>query len=307
MADTLSDWLDRFLHHLQHERRLSAHTLSNYQRDLTTVLDFCDKHAVSRWADLNSHQVRALVAQQHRRGLGGRSIARQLSALRSLFTYLLREGEVKQNPARGISAPKSARKLPNVLDVDNMQRLLDMSDADLLTCRDHAIMELMYSAGLRLSELVGLNLNELDLREGQVRVTGKGNKVRLAPVGSYAVKALMNWLKHRNTLNIKDNEAVFLSTRGTRLTARSIRERLRQWGIKQGIEQRVHPHQLRHSFASHLLESSGDLRAVQEMLGHADIGTTQIYTHLDFQHLARVYDDAHPRAHKAARKAESKK
>lgn len=302
MADPLSDWLNKFLHHLQHERRLSAHTLSNYQRDLLNVIAFCNTQSVSNWSALNSHHIRALVAQQHRRGLGGRSIARLLSALRSLFNYLLREGEVTQSPARGISAPKSARKLPNVLDVDDMQRLLDMSDADLLTCRDHAIMELMYSAGLRLSEVVGLNLNELDLREGQVRVTGKGNKVRLAPVGSYAIKALENWLKHRNTLNIKDNEALFLGRRGTRLTDRSIRERLRQWGVKQGIAQHVHPHQLRHSFASHLLESSGDLRAVQEMLGHADIGTTQIYTHLDFQHLARVYDTAHPRARKTARK-----
>jgi len=295
---TLSHWQPQFLQHLSHVRHLSEHTVTNYQRDLEILLKFCQQQNIEDCASLNSQHIRALVAKQHRRGLSGRSIARQLSAIRSFYDYLLREKVVKRNPAKGISAPKMPRKLPNVLDVDDMQRLLDISANDLISARDLAIMELLYSAGLRLSELVYLDLSELDLQQGQVRVTGKGNKTRLAPVGSYAVNAISNWLQHRNTLKIKDNEAVFLSRRGTRLSQRSVRQRLQQWGVKQGLEQRVHPHQLRHSFASHLLESSGDLRAVQELLGHADIGTTQIYTHLDFQHLARVYDAAHPRAHK---------
>lgn len=298
MRHSLAQWQQHYLQHLQHERRLSVHTLSNYQRELSLLLDFSEKQSLDDWSALNSQHIRALVAQLHRRGLGGRSIARHLSAIRSFLNYLVREKAIKNNPAKGISAPKMPRKLPNVLDVDDMQRLLDITACDPLSARDLAIMELMYSSGLRLSELVGMNLGAVDLQHAELRVTGKGNKTRLLPIGSYALGAIQNWLLQRNTLKIKDIDAVFVSQRGTRLTQRAVRQRLQLWGQRQGLEQHVHPHQLRHSFASHLLESSGDLRAVQELLGHADIGTTQVYTHLDFQHLAKVYDAAHPRARK---------
>jgi len=294
-------WTQRFLQHLQLERRLSPRTVENYQRDLTRVQAYCQDRKLSEWKQLDVHQVRALVAHLHRQGLHGRSIARLLSALRSLFRFLLREEHVTHNPAEGVSAPKSKRLLPKVLDVDQMSRLLDIKSSDPLSLRDRALMELMYSSGLRLSELVGLNLNDLDLRDALVTVTGKGNKSRVLPVGRLAVEAIQIWLQARVNLAAIDETAIFVSQKGTRLSARSVEARLRQWGLKQGLDGNVHPHRLRHSFASHMLESSQDLRAVQELLGHADIGTTQIYTHLDFQHLAQVYDTAHPRAKRRKR------
>lgn len=296
MPDTKTDWLTKFLTHLEHERRLSAKTIINYQRDLKRVCLFCDARQLQHWQQLDIHQVRALVAQLHREGLHGRSIARLLSSLRSLFRYLLREELVTHNPAEGVSAPKVKRSLPRVLDADQVGRLLEIKGTDPLSVRDRAIMELMYSSGLRLSELVDLNLVDVDQADALVRVTGKGSKTRILPVGRLALQALKDWLVQRGNLAGADEQAMFVGRNGTRLSGRSIELRMRQWGIKQGLDARVHPHRLRHSFASHLLESSGDLRAVQELLGHADIGTTQIYTHLDFQHLAQVYDAAHPRA-----------
>ena len=296
-----ADWIKRFLQHLQHERRLSPRTVENYGRDLAQVLSYCKDRKLSDWTQLDVHQVRALVAHLHRKGLHGRSIARLLSAVRSLFRFLLREGEVTHNPADGISAPKAKRPLPKVLDVDQISRLLDIKGKDPLQLRDRALMELMYSSGLRLAELVSLDVNDLDRRDALVTVTGKGNKTRVLPVGKLALQAIDAWLAARAGIANIDEVALFTNRNGSRLSARTIQARLREWGLKQGLDAKVHPHRLRHSFASHMLESSQDLRAVQELLGHADIGTTQIYTHLDFQHLAQVYDTAHPRAKRKRR------
>jgi len=294
-------WTERFLQHLQHERRLSPRTVENYRRDLMQVQHYCSERKLSNWSQLDVHQVRALVAHLHRKGLHGRSIARLLSAVRSLFRFLLREGQATHNPAEGVSSPKSERPLPKVLDVDQVSRLLDIKGNEPLKLRDRALMELMYSSGLRLSELVGLDLNDIDRSDALVTVTGKGNKTRVLPVGRLALQAIDAWLAVRAGIANINETALFTSRNGNRLSARAIQARLRQWGLKQGLDAKVHPHRLRHSFASHMLESSQDLRAVQELLGHADIGTTQIYTHLDFQHLAQVYDTAHPRAKRKRR------
>jgi len=294
-------WTERFLQHLQHERRLSPLTVKNYQRDLTRVQAYCADRKITDWAQLDVHLVRALVAYLHRQGLHGRSIARLLSAVRSLFGFLLREGQVTHNPAEGVSSPKTKLPLPKVLDVDQISRLLDIQGKEPLMLRDRALMELMYSSGLRLAELVNLNINDLDRRDALVTVTGKGNKTRVLPVGRLALQAIDAWLAARTSIARIDETALFTNRNGCRLSARAIQARLRQWGLKQGLDAKVHPHRLRHSFASHMLESSQDLRAVQELLGHADIGTTQIYTHLDFQHLAQVYDTAHPRAKRKRR------
>ncbi len=298
MHTEAGQWLERFINHLKHERRLSIHTLNNYQRDLKRLQTFCTTQQVKDWKHLDVHQVRNFVAWRHKQGLAGRSLQRELSAIRGFFNYLLREGIVKQNPAIGIPAPKTARRLPKTLDADQISHLLDLKGEDVLTVRDRALMELLYSSGLRLSELVNLDQDQLDLTDATVRVTGKGNKTRLLPVGRHALSALRNWLKHRGQLTRTEQKALFLNRNGQRLSARGIQQRIRQWAQRQGISSGVHPHMLRHSFASHILESSGDLRAVQELLGHADIATTQIYTHLDFQHLAKVYDQSHPRAHR---------
>jgi integrase/recombinase XerC len=289
-------WIQAFLGHLEHERRLSPHSVSNYRRDLHKFHDYCKKQDLTDWTSLNAHHARGFVAHLHHAGLGGRSIQRALSALRSFFNYLVREELVSNNPARGVSAPKTGKPLPKTLDVDQISRLLAMDDKDPLALRDLAIMELLYSSGLRLAELTQLNLDDVDLRDAMARVTGKGNKTRVVPVGSQALAILRRWLHLRASLAQEGERALFVSRNGKRLGPRSIQQRLRQWGMKQGLTGRVHPHRLRHSFASHLLESSGDLRAVQELLGHANISTTQVYTHLDYQHLARVYDQAHPRA-----------
>ncbi len=293
------DWLEKFFTHLHSERSLSAHTQEAYRRDLAKLTAFCDKNEITGWQDLRGNHVRTYVAWCHRSGLRGRSIQRNLSALRSFYHYLMREGEVRFNPALGIATPKSPRRLPRPLDVDQVGHLLELPAGDVLACRDRAIMELMYSSGLRLAELIGLDVSKLDLHDKVVRVTGKGKKERVVPVGRHACTALHAWLLVRAQLITAaqpDENALFIGRRGQRLTPRAVQLRMREWSLKQGLDIPVHPHQLRHSFASHLLESSGDLRAVQELLGHADIATTQIYTHLDFQHLAKVYDQAHPRA-----------
>ncbi|MEN8107790.1 MAG: tyrosine recombinase XerC [Pseudomonadota bacterium] len=291
--------IDRFLHHLQTERRLSANTCKNYQRDLAELQQFCAAGGISRWDDLDTHALRRFAAQGHRRGLSGRSIQRHLSAIRSFYNYLLREQAVSHNPAHDVRAPKSASRLPDTLNVDDIARLLQVSPEDTLTLRDVAILELMYSSGLRLAELVGLDTGDIDMQERIVRVTGKGARTRVLPIGKKAIIAIRAWLKVRPVRHGGDEHAVFTTRQGRRLSARAVQDRVRRLAQRQGIPGNVHPHTLRHSFASHLLESSGDLRAVQELLGHADISTTQIYTHLDFQHLARVYDKAHPRARKA--------
>lgn len=274
---------------------MSPHTLQAYRRDLNKVLVFCDKESITRWAALDIQRLRQLVSRLHQQGQSSRSIARLLSAVRGLYHYLNREGLCDHDPANGLSPPKGERRLPKTLDTDRALQLLEGAvEEDFLAQRDQAILELFYSSGLRLSELTGLNLEQLDLADGLIQVLGKGSKTRVLPVGRKAREALQAWLPLRALANPQD-DAVFISQRGQRLGPRAIQLRVKAAGERE-LGQNLHPHMLRHSFASHLLESSQDLRAVQELLGHADIKTTQIYTHLDFQHLASVYDSAHPRA-----------
>ena len=291
--------LDEFLENLLRVRQLSTHTYKNYRLDLQRVLHWCEQQEISSWSDLNHAHLRHFVVQLHREGLQGRSIRRSLSALRSFYRYLLRQGQVKQNPCLDVPVPKSAKKLPKVLNVDQVMHLLDSAPAEWHQLRDLAMFELFYSSGLRLSELVGLNLRDVDVREGSVRVLGKGRKQRELPVGRKALEALDRWLQvRREQLANTDEPAMFISQRGTRISVRSVQLRLKQMAQEKGLNIDISPHTLRHTFASHMLESSQNLRAVQELLGHADISTTQVYTHLDFQHLAEVYDAAHPRARK---------
>ncbi len=275
---------------------MSPHTVSNYQRDLLRLSAFCARQRIKDWRAFDVHQARAYVAALHRGGLSGRSIQRFLSAARSFYRYLLREKIVTHNPLVGVSAPKSPKRLPKTLSAEQTEALVAIAATDPLSFRDLAILELFYSSGLRLAELVGLDLDAVDLDDATVRVTGKGAKTRVLPVGRFARAALTRWLAARAQFAAPDQPALFVGRNGARLGARAVQLRLRHWARRQGIDVPVHPHMLRHSFASHLLESSGDLRAVQELLGHADISTTQIYTHLDFQHLAKVYDATHPRA-----------
>lgn len=290
-------WLEHFLRHLHSERQLSPHTLHNYQRDLQRLLQFMVEHSPERLEALTENDIRRFITELRRDGLSSRTLSRLLSAIRTLFRFLHREGLVAHNPALNIQAPKTPKKLPEPMAVDGMGQLLDLpADGSALTARDRAMMELLYSSGLRLAELAGLNLSHLDLGGASVRVLGKGNKERMLPVGRKAIEALQQWLARRNELANSEERALFVSRRGGRLGVRSIQQRLEYWGRRRDIPARVHPHKLRHSFASHMLESSGDLRAVQELLGHEDISTTQIYTHLDFQHLMSVYEKAHPRA-----------
>lgn len=293
---SLERTIEGFLDYLRFERRLSPHTLESYRRDLQQVSDWCRQQEIASWQTLQPNQLRQYLAARHRQGLSGPSLQRQLSALRSLYRYLLREGQAGSNPAQGIRAPKAAKKLPRTLDSDQLARLLDQPSDDPLVIRDLAMIELCYSSGLRLAELVSLNLQELDLADATLEVTGKGAKSRRLPIGGKALEAIRRWLVERQKLADLEETALFVSQRGRRIHPRSVQQRLGRWARLQGTPGGLHPHQLRHSFASHLLESSGDLRAVQELLGHANISTTQVYTHLDFQHLAEVYDQAHPRA-----------
>ncbi len=286
----------QFLAHLRTERRLSTHTASNYARDLHALTAFCTQQKVENWRTLDSQHVRLFAARQHARGLSPRSIQRQLSAIRSFLRYLIREGEVGSNAGVGVQAPKAAKRLPHTLDADQMSKLLEGDGEDELEVRDKAMLELLYSSGLRLQELVSLDLLAIDMADRTVRVHGKGSKQRVVPVGRKAREALRQWLQQRSRIAPKDETAVFVGKDGRRLGPRAVQRRVERWARRRGLGVKVHPHLFRHSFASHLLESSGDLRGVQELLGHANISTTQVYTHLDFQHLARIYDASHPRA-----------
>lgn len=290
--------LEQFLHYLATERQLSPHTLDNYSRDLQRLEVFLEEHRLEAWSELQAKHVRQFAAQLHRQGLAGKSIQRVLSAVRSFYRFLSREGLVEQNPAEAVQAPKAPRRLPATLDTDQITRLLDLPVSDALSARDACMMELIYSSGLRVSELVNLDIADLDLHDHSLRVTGKGSKQRMLPIGRKALQALDLWLTKRDELADYSSSALFVSQRGSRITVRTVQQRMEYWGKRLGITGKVHPHRLRHSFASHMLESSGDLRAVQELLGHEDISTTQIYTHLDFQHLMQVYEGAHPRAKK---------
>ena len=303
----MKDPIDAFVGHLQDERQMSHHTVAGYRRDLRKLKVFVVSLNGNDLLRLKPAEARLFPAQLHRHGLTGRSIQRALSAARSLYRYLVREKLVRSNPFDGIRAPRGERKLPETLSADQAAKLVAIEPKSDLDYRDRAILELFYSSGLRLSELSGLDVKHLaarnssgwvDLKDRVVSVTGKGRKERLLPIGRYAHDALQAWCKHRGGVAAQDEPAFFVGRGGRRLGVRAIQQRVQVWAKRQGLGHGVHPHMLRHSFASHLLESSGDLRAVQELLGHADISTTQVYTHLDFQHLAKIYDKAHPRAQK---------
>ena len=287
-----------FLRRLATERRLSPHTVEAYERDLRALLAFCEREQIASFVALDSFNVRRFAAESHRRGLGARSVARRLSAVRTFLNFLIETGVLKSNAGVHVQAPKAPKRLPATLDADQVASLLAISGDDPVTLRDRAILELFYSSGLRLAELVGLNLGDVDAADRTVRVLGKGSKARVVPVGKQALTALADWLAVRAELARAGERALFVGRRGERVSARTVQKRVNEWAKRQGAPMGVHPHMLRHSFATHLLESSRNLRAVQELLGHASLSTTQIYTHLDFQHLANVYDQAHPRARK---------
>src|SRR5690348_592165 len=282
-----------FLAYLEVERRYSPGTLRNYTHALDALTRFAEGLAIRNWNELRGEQLQTFIASEHRRGLEPPSLRAMLSAFRSFFRFLARDGRIQNNPAAGVRSPKVRRKLPEVLDVDEAATLVEVAAGDPLAVRDHAMLELLYSSGLRVSELCGVRWRDLDSEQGLLRVTGKGNKTRIVPVGRLALAALAAL---RTSQTADSDEPVLRGRGGGTLTPGAVRAALKRRARSQGVWKRVYPHLLRHSCASHLLESSGNLRAVQELLGHADIGTTQIYTHLDFQHLAKVYDGAHPRA-----------
>lgn len=301
----LQPLVSAFILHLRNERQLSPHTVDGYSRDLAALRENLDEQAITMWPEVRAHHLRTYISAGKRQGRSGRTLQRRLSATRTFFNYLAREGICAANPAMEFSAPKSGSRLPVTIDTDQVSRLLEFAPSDWHGLRDSAMLELFYSSGLRLAELVGSNIGDLSFDDGSMKVRGKGGKDRVLPVGSKAIAAINSWLKVRQQLpkgKLEDKSALFISERGKRISPRSVQERVKKWSLRLGISGRVHPHTLRHSFASHLLESSQDLRAVQALLGHADISTTQIYTHLDFQHLADVYDKAHPRAQKVTDK-----
>lgn len=291
LLEPVSDFLD----YLKYERNLSIKTIENYQRQLLVIIEGLK---IETWRMLTTQHVKRILAQAHRQDLSPKSIALRLSALRSFCRYLVTQGLLEQNPAKAVSAPKQGRPLPKQLNVDEMSQLFNIGEESLLAVRDKAMMELTYGCGLRLAELTSLDLQHIEDGMKQLRVRGKGSKERILPIGRVAKDALKAWLKVRGQLVVHDEQAVFVSMRQQRISSRQIAKRMKLWAQKQSIDSQVSPHKLRHSFATHMLESSGDLRAVQELLGHADLSTTQVYTHLDFQHLAKVYDTAHPRARK---------
>ena len=301
MDSLTENLLPEYLEFLNFERGLSLLTRENYARDIAKLIELAN--GIAEPSTLNSLQnihIRRFIATLHAKGLGGKSIARMLSSWRGFFEFLVNRKGFTSNPVIGLRAPKSPKTLPQALSIEQAIKLVDISDDAVLSVRDHAILELFYSSGLRLSEVVNLNIDSLDFTEGTVIVTGKGNKTRIVPMGTHAMDAIQIWLKNRADILINKpaEKAIFIGLQGRRVSARNLQYRIKEWSIKQGINSSVHPHMLRHSFATHVLQSSGDLRAVQEMLGHANISTTQVYTHLDYQHLTKVYDSAHPRAKK---------
>ncbi|MGH8169304.1 MAG: tyrosine recombinase XerC [Steroidobacteraceae bacterium] len=327
MTPAATAWIERFRRYLAVERRCSLHTVDAYTRDLQALVSYCERTGLESWTALDSGHLRSFAARLHAGGLAPRSIQRRLSAVRSFYEFLQREAHalrigarapapagtaaatadtadkerpevvrIRSNPGQDVRAPKATRRLPQTLDADQMARLLDIPAGEAFATRDRAIMELLYSSGLRLAEIVGLDLGSLDMRDRTVHVLGKGSKARVVPVGRMALRALEQWRAERAGLARAGEEALFVGRSGRRLGRRAVELRVAYWARRQGLSAHVYPHLFRHSFASHLLESGADLRGVQELLGHADIATTQIYTHLDFQHLARIYDASHPRA-----------
>lgn len=295
-SDGLYNDIDSFLKILRYERHYSPHTLKNYRIDLHEAADFFHTQTIDSWKAVEEKNIHALMASKRKKNISARSINRQLSVLRTFFQYLIRLGIIQENKAKGVLALKSAHPLPKALEVDQVAKLLEYPALNAISIRDAALMELLYSAGLRVAEIVSLNMTDLDLKEQQTRVMGKGNQARIALIGRYAVAALNAWLRIRADIAKPEEPALFVNKYGQRLTTRAVQYRLARIGIQQGLESRVSPHRLRHSFASHLLESSNDLRSVQELLGHANLSTTQIYTKINFQQLANVYDQCHPRA-----------
>ncbi|MES1954117.1 tyrosine recombinase XerC [Salinisphaera hydrothermalis] len=298
--ETLDRSITDYLDHLTHIRRASSHTVAGYARDLAAAADVLAGRGIGDWNRVTPADMRELLAARHRGGAKPTSLARLASAVRSFYVWRMRQGLSESNPAADVRAPKKPARLPETIDVDDLAAMLDVVPADTLESRDHALLEMFYTAGIRLAEAVGLDVTDLDLAAGEARVLGKGNRQRTVPVGSRATAALERWLAERSNLAAPGETALFVSQRGTRLSRSSVAARMERWAISHGLPVHLHPHKLRHSFATHMLESSADLRAVQELLGHANISTTQIYTHLDFSHLARVYDAAHPRARSEA-------
>ena len=299
----LSTEIKIFLSYLESVKQYSPHTLVSYQRDLEKLSENMKDLGLEDWGSIKEHDLRTFVNSERRRGLSPRSIQRLLSSCRSFFEYLMIEGQIKLSPAQNISSPKLSQLLPKAMDADLVQRLLDFKPKGMLEVRDKAMAELLYSSGLRLSEVCKLDLQDLDIKERTCRVVGKGNKTRIVPVGRKAIQAIRDWFMYRSELiesKGTSTDAIFLNNKGIRISSRSVQLRLEKLCLQRGVPG-INPHMLRHSFASHVLESSGDLRAVQEMLGHSDIGTTQIYTKLDFQHLSKVYDKPHPRAKKGVK------
>lgn len=301
LPDSLGRPLERFYEYLRSEKGLSLHTQRNYKQQLTTMAQHLNHMGLNQWQQVDAGWVRQLASKGMRDGMKASSLATRLSSLRSFFDFLILRGELNANPAKGVSAPRKKRPLPKNLDVDEMAQLLEVNEDDPLSIRDRAMMELMYGAGLRLAELVVINVRDVSLSAGEIRVIGKGNKERKAPFAGQAKEWVGKWLKVRSSLLKGDEPALFISQLGARISHRNVQKRMAEWGHKQSVASHISPHKLRHSFATHMLESSNNLRAVQELLGHENISTTQIYTHLDFQHLAEVYDQAHPRAHKKAK------
>ena len=295
---SLQPQIDEYLNHLASQRGLSPVTIKNYRRNLTEFILLLTEKKINQWASLESDHVRIMVKKLNQKGIKARSIATKLSALRSFLAYLVQNEALTFNPAKGVASPKLDKPLPKNISVDEVFQLLNMDeqDQDPLSLRDQAMMELMYSSGLRLSELVGINLNDLKLREKELMVLGKGSKQRLLPITKTAVIAIQRWLAVRPEFCDPGETALFTSKLKRRISARNVQARMEKWGVQQNLPSHLNPHKLRHSFATHMLESSGNLRAVQTLLGHADLSTTQVYTHLDFQHLAEIYDKAHPRA-----------
>ena len=290
-----NELLDLFFNYIKFEKRLSELTIKNYQHDINRLIKLNDK----KLTEINSEDIRISLSKLHASGLSGKSLSRILSSWRGCFLFLNKSQLMKYDPTSGIKAPKAKKKLPQTLSIDQVFNLINIPQTGFIDTRDKAILEFFYSSGLRLSELVNIHISDIDMSEQTLKVLGKGNKFRIVPIGRKAIEALNLWILQRNKLNkILDSELLFLNQHGKKLTARAIQYRLKFWAQKNNIPENIHPHLLRHSFASHVLQSSQDLRAVQELLGHSNISTTQIYTHLDFQHLSKIYDQAHPRSKK---------
>ncbi|ELA9340070.1 tyrosine recombinase XerC [Vibrio parahaemolyticus] len=298
LPNSLQKPLERFYEFLRSEKGLSLHTQRNYKQQLKTMAQHLAEMGLKDWSQVDAGWVRQLAGKGMREGMKASSLATRLSSLRSFFDFLILRGEMSANPAKGVSAPRKKRPLPKNLDVDEVNQLLEVNEDDPLAIRDRAMMELMYGAGLRLAELVSVDVRDVQLRSGELRVIGKGDKERKVPFSGMATEWVGKWLRVRGDLAAPGEPALFVSKLGTRISHRSVQKRMAEWGQKQSVASHISPHKLRHSFATHMLESSNNLRAVQELLGHENISTTQIYTHLDFQHLAQAYDQAHPRARK---------